>query len=570
MKKTGIAFALLVAFSLPQAKAQFMKNAKKESTINWQNQSFEQDGVYGAEVNKAYELLKGKKPKKKVLVALIGPGIDVEHEDLKDNIWNNPKEKPNGKDDDKNGLIDDINGWNFLGNADGEVLDVISREGDREFLRLKDKELYSRIFPQNGKYYMYDREQKKRVEAAPPKDVAEYNYYRNEVIPESRLGKTYIGLSLGEYVKSYIPEFDKELKAKFPNKKITQKDFASIVDKDISDGDTLRATAFILLGMGFATVGVDDWDVMSEYMKTKHQQYQQDSYEKQLEKIVKDDRKIIGDNPFDINDKSYGNNILMAENSGFGTLYGGVIAAKRNNNIGIDGIADNVELMTLRIDADYNGEPYMKDMALAIRYAVDHGADIIQMGKANTFFPVNQSGWVKDALVYAESKGVLVVMSMRDLSYNLDKVPFYPNKHISATKELTNFITVAASDINGNPMLETNFSNKELDLFAPGKDIYSTYTADTYRSFSSSDMAASVVTGVAALIKSYYPKLTGTQLRTILMENVTPRTDAEVEKEFYPNESRKAKDLFLFQDLCVSGGILNALKALQAAEKVSK
>lgn len=574
MKKKIITIAILATLGTTyQAKAQFVKNTKKEpeSMINWQNKSLEKDGVYGANINGAYELLKGLKPKKRVLVALIGTGIDAEHEDLKASMWINKKEKPNGKDDDKNGLVDDIHGWNFLGNTNGDVLDGISRESDREFLRLKDKDNYSRLQFQNGKYYMYDEKQKKRIIVEPPKDEVEFKYFKEQVLGESMLGRTYSGLYVMKLVRSYIPEFDKELKTKFPNQEvITQKDFTTLVDPNTDD--TLLATAVVLTGLGFMSTGQDNWDTVVDFMLNKHPKMQEEAYQKALEKTVKDDRKVIGDNPYDINDKVYGNNVLMTENAGYSTLYAGIIAAQRDNNLGIDGIADNAEIMSLRIDADYYGEPYMKDMALAIRYAVDHGADIIQMGKTNTFYPVNQSDWVKGALVYAESKGVLVVIPMMDLSYNLDDKPFYPNRHLSDTKDLNNVITVAASDAKGNPYMNTNFSSKELDLFAPGMGIYSTYTGDTYRSHTGSDMAASVVTGVASLIKAHYPNLNGEQLRSLLMNNITSREGEEVEKQFVlfqKGESKgKTKDLFLFEDLCTSAGILNAAKAIEAAGRI--
>ncbi len=136
---------LLLVMGVPAciASAQLVKQndqgEKKQSDLDWYNCSFDKDGVYGAEVNKAYEFLKGKKIKKRPVVALIGAGLDVEHEDLKQAIWVNSKEKADGKDDDKNGLVDDINGWNFIGGKDGKVMEATMREGDREFFRLKDK-----------------------------------------------------------------------------------------------------------------------------------------------------------------------------------------------------------------------------------------------------------------------------------------------------------------------------------------------------------------------------------------------------------------------------------------------
>jgi subtilisin family serine protease len=210
-------------------------------------------------------------------------------------------------------------------------------------------------------------------------------------------------------------------------------------------------------------------------------------------------------------------------------------------------------------------------MANAIRYAVDKGADIIQLGKTNTMYPLPWSKWVDEALLYAEKKGVLVVIPMMDLSYNLDDQPFYPNRHLNG-RELSNIITVAASDADGNPYGTANFSNKELDLFAPGVDIQSIYVNGILNEDSGSELAAAVLTGVTALIKSYYPEITPEQMRKLLMNTVTPRGNEEVEKSFvmYTDGKRGAlvKDIFLFKDLCVSGGILNAEKAVEEAGKL--
>ena len=162
-------------------------------------------------------------------------------------------------------------------------------------------------------------------------------------------------------------------------------------------------------------------------------------------------------------------------------------------------------------------------------------------------------------------------MPMVDLAYNLEEKPFYPNRYIDKSQTLNNMITVAASNQAGNPLLDANYSNVELDLFAPGGDVISLYTGNTVRSFSSSSMAASVVTGIAALIKSHYPKINGAQIRQVLMETVTSRAGEEVEKNsmlITPNSEKKIKDLFLFEDLCVSGGIVNAYNAIQAVDKM--
>ena len=186
-------FLLLMASAcISVADAQLIKQneeQKKQADLDWYNCSFDKDGVYGAEVNKAYDFLKGKKIKKRPVVALIGSGMDIEHEDLKQAIWVNPKEKADGKDNDKNGRIDDINGWNFLGGKDGQVMESLMQEGDREFLRLKDK--YADYMTSNGEFFKIVNEKLTKVPA--PENLTEYTYYKN--ISDDKKKSTIIPIS---------------------------------------------------------------------------------------------------------------------------------------------------------------------------------------------------------------------------------------------------------------------------------------------------------------------------------------------------------------------------------------
>ena len=249
-------------------------------------------------------------------------------------------------------------------------------------------------------------------------------------------------------------------------------------------------------------------------------------------------------------------------------MQAGIIAAQRDNGIGINGIANNAEIMTLRVHPG-KGEPYLKDITLAIRYAINHGASVIVLPEQNTIYNETQKQWLIDALKEAEKKGALVIVPTWNLSVDLDEYEFLPNRKMNTDGELTNFMTVAPSDKNGNPVMQANYGAKMLDLYAPGVDVYSTYMGDTYKKGSGESMASSVVAGVAALLKTYFPKLTGTQIRDILLKSVTSRKGVEVEKGIRINE-RSSQDLFLFDDLCISGGIVNAYQAVLEAEKISK
>lgn len=562
-------FLLWIAgLSMNMAEAQLVKQheqgQKKQSDLDWYNCSFDRDGVYGAEVNKAYEFLKGKKIKKRPVVALIGSGIDVEHEDLKQAIWINPKEKADGKDNDHNGLADDINGWNFLGGKDGQVMESTMREGDREYLRLKDK--YAD--------YLFDGKNYCKViggkltKVAAPENIEEYNYYRNQVLPESQMASTYSGWMLAYVIKDYTQKFDRMMKKRFPGKELTQAEFGICYDPK-APRDSLAEVAFMVCAMGFSVYQTDKWETVYAGIKSGAQIEQSKAdYEAKVKKFSSDGRKeIIGDHYLDINDNRYGNNVLLTADASIGTMEAGIVAAKRGNGLGGDGITDQAEIMTLRVAAE--GEPYLKDIALAIRYAVDHQADVIMLPVQNTLYPANQKKWIDEALQYAENKGVFVVTPAWEAAQDLSVETYYPNRWMTGKKELTNLMVVSSSDRNGNPSMNSNYGAKEVDLYAPGIDIYSSYTGDTYQKGTGIGLAAATTAGVAALIKAYYPHLTGTQIRNILLETVTSRKEAEVEKGIIV-DGKPTQDLFLFGDLCLSGGIINAYQAVVAADKIAK
>lgn len=561
-------FLLLMASAcISVADAQLIKQneeQKKQADLDWYNCSFDKDGVYGAEVNKAYDFLKGKKIKKRPVVALIGSGMDIEHEDLKQAIWVNPKEKADGKDNDKNGLVDDINGWNFLGGKDGQVMEATMREGDREFLRLKDK-YADYIF--DGKNYnkVIDG---KLTKVADPENIEEYNYYRNQVLPESPMAGTYSGWQLTYVLKAYADKFDQMMKERFPGKELTEADFSICYDPK-APRDSLSEVSFMMCAMGFGVYKTDKWETVYAGIKSGAQIEQvKAEYERKVGQFGADGRKdIIGDNYLDINDNKYGNNVLLTADAAIGTMEAGIIVAKRENGLGGNGIMDQAEIMTLRVAA--NGEPYLKDIALAIRYAVDHQADIIMLPVQNTLYPEDQKKWISEALEYAESKGVFCVTPAWEGAQDLAVETYYPNRWMTGKKELTNLMVVCSSDKNGNPSMNSNYGAKEVDLYAPGMEIYSTYTGDTYQSGTGLGLAAATTVGVAALIKAYYPHLTGTQIRNILLETVTSRKDAEVEKGIIV-DGKPTQDLFLFGDLCLSGGIINAYQAVVAADKIAK
>ena len=548
-----------------QLVKQKAEKINKQSEMDWFNCSFDEDSVYGAEVNKAYEYLTAnkKKAKKRPVVAMIGGGMDVEHEDLKHAIWVNRKEKPNQKDDDKNGLVDDINGWNFIGGKDNQVMESLMREGDREFFRLKDK--YTGYIFDGKKYYkIIDG---KRQEVPAPDDLEMYRYYRHKITPESPIAEAYNSLQFSYVIQEYMDKFEQQMKQKFPNQELTMKEFQTCYDPK-AERDSISDVVYVFAAYAFSIYRTDKWEIVREKMK-KSATDAVNSYNSAMKRYSDDHRKeIVGDDPMDINDTHYGNNVLLTSDAASEILKAGVIAAKRDNGIGSNGIADNAEIMTLRVHPG-KGEPYLKDIALAIRYAVAHGADIITLPEQNSLYPEPQRQWVADALKEAEKKGVLVIVPVWDLSRDMDKEEFFPNRKMTKDSELTNLMVVASSDEKGNPVMNTNYGATTVDLYAPGTNILSSYMGDTYQKATGEGLATATVAGVAALLKTYFPKLTGSQLRDILLKSVTSRKGVEVEKGIII-KNKPSQDLFLFDDLCIAGGIVNAYQAILEAEKVGK
>ena len=517
---------------------------------SWQLLDYQHDSVYGASVQRAYdELLKGRKSRP-VIVAVIDAGVDITHEDLQGHIWTNQNEVPgNGIDDDKNGYTDDIHGWNFLGGKDGKMMYATSSEADRE---------YARLLP----------EYKGVKDSSEVTDKARYKYFlraKNKHVLDSTARK-----NGGNYerVAATIAKLDS---ANTFMKQVTKKQAIYYNDvESFKPEDSLGITTKSVLS-GFYNLRPQDRQISldssirggKEFLVTLQQ-------EQSWYKILKDDpyqlrKEIVGDDPFDIKDNHYGNNIVGDQYADHGTHCAGIIAAARNNGLGISGVADNVLIMPVRaVNSASYGDEMDKDIALAIRYAVDNGARIISMSFGKNFSP--QKGWVDDAVKYAEAKGVLLVHAASNEHENNDSIPAYPTAgFLDSSGRAKTLLSVGAVSIDTGFALPASFSNygqREVDLFAPGVNIYSATPENTYRNMSGTSMATPVVAGIAALILEYYPNLSGEQVKNILMQSVTSLKGKMVYK---PGKGIKAD----FSTLCVSGGVVNAYKALLLAAKAS-
>lgn len=526
---------ILLNLNHPHADAQSYTTRPPHS---WQLMDFATDSVYGAEVNKAYqELLKGKKSHP-VIVAVIDGGLDTAQEDLRGHIWINPGEIPNnGIDDDHNGYVDDVHGWNFIGGKNGKNIIDESSEADREYARLE---------PIFGS--ITDSNQVKR------KLRPEYRYWlklkAKREADSADNAETYANLSR---LLTVFHQVDSILQHALHRDTITEQSLTSFEPEDSASAWALNIAYRI-----FDRIGNDA--SLESYIA------EGDDYLRQTEQKLKalhEDpnarrREIVGDNPFDIHDNDYGNNNVAAGNPMHGTHVAGIIAATRGNGIGMDGIADNVIIMPVRVVPD--GDERDKDVALGIRYAVDNGAQIINMSFGKPYSP--QKKWVDKAVKYAERKGVLLVHAAGNESSDDDTVPNYPNADfLNSHKRAWNFINVGASTAGPDSLIVASFSNygkKEVDLFAPGEDIYSTVTHNQYASYSGTSMASPMVTGVAALILEYYPHLTARQLKYVIEHSVTTLPGDSV---YIPGTDQKT----LFANLSRTGGLLNAYQALKLA-----
>jgi cell wall-associated protease len=503
---------------------------------NWFLLDPEQDSVQGVSAERAYQTVLKGQPSRTVIVAVIDSGVDINHEDLKDVIWVNEKEIPaNGIDDDKNGYIDDVYGWNFIGGKEGNV-DADTYELTREFIRLSKK--FSSVDEAK-----IPRKQKPEYEAfLKIKDKFEKLKAKNE-----QQYKLYSGIYRNI---SYSVD---TLKAMLKVDKISPEELKKFETKD----PTLLFAKGFLLGM-FRNIGEDaDLDEYLTELKEAVDYY---------EVIVKygynvdfDSRAIVGDNINNLNERYYGNNDVIGPDAKHGTHVAGIIAANRKNNLGIKGIADNVKIMVVR--AVPNGDERDKDVANAIMYAVDNGAHIINMSFGKSFSP--QKEIVDKAVRYAEQKGVLLIHAAGNDAEDVDVEKNFPSRFYLDGKEAKNWIEVGASSWGAHEDFVASFSNygkKVVSLFAPGVDIYSTVPGSKYANESGTSMASPATAGVAAVLMSYFPELNAVQVKDIILKSTRKFDNLKVQK---PGGGKTD-----FSQLSMTGGLVNVYEAVKLAQSM--
>jgi len=515
---------------------------------NWFNLDPNSDKVSGVSSEKTYkELLKGR-TSNTVIVAVIDSGVEADHEDLKDVMWINEDEIPgNGIDDDKNGYIDDIHGWNFIGNPNGENVHHDSYEITRLYGKLKSK--YDKVDPST-----LNKKEKKMYET--------YLKYKKTV--EEKRASAEKGIAQMKETKTMVMGAMAAAENALGDQSLTIENVKTI---EAGTDQPTNVGKNILVQILTNFPDVKDFDEVNEIIADELSGGA-DHYFNQLEYAYNpdfDSRKIVGDNYSDSYEKYYGNNDVTGPDAFHGTHVAGIIAANRANDLGIKGVADNVKIMSIRAVPD--GDERDKDVANAIIYAVDNGATVINMS-----FGKGQS-WDKDvvdkAVKYAAKKDVLIIHAAGNSAENIDEESNFPTDNFQrrglfCPKKAKNWLEIGALSWNMDENLVATFSNygkENVDIFAPGVQITSTVLEGGYGPASGTSMASPVTAGVAAMLRSYFPSLTAVQVKEILMQSGRTQT--------YKVKIPGKDDIVPLADISVTGKIINAFDAVKLANKTS-
>ncbi|RXG17957.1 subtilase family protein [Leeuwenhoekiella aestuarii] len=513
-----------------------VSDLSEDQLKDWPAKDIQKDTIPGMSVEKTYdELIKGKGAS--VIVAVVDSGVDIEHEDLKAVIWTNTDEIPgNGIDDDKNGYIDDVHGWNFLGDIVQEQLEK-SRIVQKYDAQFKGKTLEQIPSAQKELFKTYTKA-KKEVETEKEELIQQKTQYE-QILAAVKSAHTAVSQKLGK--EDYTAE---EVEALEAATDMEQRNKA-ILTQMLNYEDTIPE---------FITMIGEQLESMTDRLNNNYN-------------LNGNYRAALGDNPDDIKDTNYGNNNVIGpdpESAMHGTHVAGIIAAERNNGIGMNGVANNVQIMSVRAVPD--GDERDKDIALAIRYAVDNGAKVINTSFGK-YFATNPE-WVYDAIKYAAKKDVLIVNAAGNEGIDLDNGDtVYPNDQLDNVTEFAdNVISVGAlNDIYGGKLVASfsNYGKSNVDVFAPGVQIWSTVPGNEYRFLQGTSMASPEVAGVAAMLRSYYPQFSAAQIKQIIMQT-------GVSTNIQVAAGGDAENVKSFSSLSKSGKMVNMYNAFKMAELSSK
>ena len=574
MRKHVIKLSLSI-FAFGITNLLFAQDVDKD-VLNWYNGK----GA-GMQTEKAYKKVK-KRDTKTVIVAIIDSGIDIEHKDLEGKIWTNTDEIPgNGIDDDKNGYIDDVHGWNFLGNASGENANDMRLERTRMLADLNKKydgvDASTVSASEKDEYALFEK-LTEEVEAERANYTRAVSYFGmiNGMIDETPATlKGIMGKSdptLAE-VEDKMESLEKEIKAlQKANAKSEDKATMEKMEKAADDYDQLDFAKAVLSGELSKELMNERIDMFQGMIDTHHN-------------VDFDGRAIVGDDPDDFTDVNYGNNDVEGPDALHGTHVGGIVGAIRGNELGGDGVANDVLLMSLR--AVPNGDEFDKDIALAIRYAVDNGASVINMSFGKGYSPHQKE--VYDAFAYADSKGVLCVHAAGNDNSDVDESPNFPTSMYSfQTKKLDHFITIGSNTKDLKKKVEipaptekkpekmkkvklgfvpspfSNYGQTSVDVFAPGSEIYNSVPQSDYKILQGTSMACPMVAGVAAMLKSYFPEMSMNEIKDVILSSSTSYAGTMQVK---PGTSTEEID---FAKLSVTGGVVNVYSAVKACLAIEK
>jgi subtilisin family serine protease len=505
----------------------------KEAPRNWQLLDATSDRLPGISLERARrELLAGKQPGRTVVVAVIDGGIDTSHADLRANLWTNPREVAgNGRDDDANGYTDDVRGWNFIGGPNGKSVNEDTYEVTRLYVRCTAGGSEPRVAAS------IPAAERQRCESI----VADFQKERTEAQSQytnvKQIADAYASilpvLRSAAGTDSLTPERVAAIRTSRADVQAAQRLYLELAANDITPKLVADATESLQSRLNFGL----------------NPQF--------------NPRPIVGDDTTNLAERRYGNADVTGPDARHGTHVAGIIGAVRDNGIGVDGVATSVRLMSVRTVPD--GDERDKDVANAIRYAVDNGAQIINMSFGKGYSP--QKPAVDDAVRYAESKGVLLVHAAGNESSNTSEKPSFPTPTLTGGARAQNWIEVGATSWKlGDSLVAgfSNYSNQLVDVFAPGDDILSTVPGGGYEREGGTSMAAPVVSGLAALLMSYYPNLSAADVRRIILASVTTYPGLQVIRPGAENGEKVP-----FASLSSTGGIVNAYQALRMAEQAS-
>ena len=532
-----------VTIDIPAKKGPLSEEAKNA----WSSADIETDSIAGMSLAKAYKFLEGKEGVQ-VIVGIADSGVDVEHEDLKGVVWVNPKEVPeNNKDDDNNGYVDDIHGWNFLGNKEGKIVNADQLEITRIVKNGMDK---------------FGNKKASEITDADKKEYEEYLKIKEKFDKVAKAKENEVANL--KRTKERILQLEQSFTA--VQKLIGKSDFTidDVKNAKSDDAQTTGKINDVVMIMGRGMKMADLLTYKKNLLGYLESQENAKSYDLNFNA-----RQSLGDDLYDITDTNYGNNNVIGSKKleSHGTHVAGIVAASRGNGKGLDGVANNVKILTVRVVPD--GDEHDKDVALGIRYAVDNGAKIINTSFGKAYSPNKQ--WVFDAIKYAAKNDVLIVNAAGNDSKNIDVEKTYPNDSDDLINEISdNVLTVGANSLFYDKRLParfTNYGKRNVDVFAPGVQIYSTIPSDEYAQKSGTSMAAPSAAGVAALVRSYYPQLSASQVKHILMNSGT-KINFNVIKPGSQSRQNPDGELVTFSELSVSGRIVNAYNALKMADQI--